>query len=709
MALPRDRGYLAPIPFNTNGSNASTISEMLAWSSSAVQDGKSFLRMQPAYNFIQQGLDMVNGVWKSSSVQSLSNVTMELTVRNLKELVAAQTNIRIIPAFKTEVPEFEDQRDMMNKCFMSWQQMTFADRKIRKAWQYACATGTGYLGMRWDRNYHYKGKGDIVMDAYGPLDVLPLGIPRNHDLQRAYCLTVKVEMPYHEVLRLHPFYASQIQPSKENSKGRGTVISQAVKYASAALKRFGPGSTQETEPAPWETVTVYYHYIDDDSVNNTGKDIYMGKTGTNWAYVVPYVGKEIPIGRKDDRIITRTAIDEDCLLYPNKRLMTATENLILEPDPTQQVSPYWHGKFPIIQFRADDQPWGFLGMPLTRAGGSLESANIELMRGIVDSSNGRLSPARSYDRNTMSEALASTLNTRIPNQVVGLDKTFGGEQAISPLLPFQFYEFPAIIPQIIQENEGRITHQMGVADAIALARARQLPAGDSIDKIMESLGPLMRDQSRSMEEPIRALGEMWKSNWFQFISAKRRMEMVGEDGISNDADFDYDPGTLIPASIPMDKVVSIDGGQSYFQRARWHKDNFVFSVVPYSLHELNSITRKLFHLQLMRSGFPVDWWTLADLFDIKNFGSPPKFKDPDTGEMKNATTVMEKYTVQLEIMARIQAATAGAIAQAGGGPGGAPAGQGMGGGRPPTGQQPPTLEQKSMDAGTRSTIRESKR
>lgn len=712
-----DRGYLAPTPITTRGDIACNPDELLDWAKSAVQDGQAFLRLQAAHPHIQTGLDMVNGTWQKSGVQTLSNISLELTLRNLKEIVAAQTNIRVVPAFKTEIPQFKDQCDMLNKCFMAWQQMTFADRSIRKSWQYAVAAGTGYIGLRWEPNYHYNGKGDIILDSYGPMDVLPLGMPKNNNLQRAYAVTLRVPTPLHECYKLWPMYASRIRPSRENSKGRGTVISQAVKWASAALRRFGPGANQEEPSVPWATVDVYYSYIDDQSVNETGSDVLMGAPGTSWCYTVPYVGKEIIIGHEPDGTpIVRKAEHKDCFLYPNKRLIISTDDLVLNPDPFDQVSPYWHGKYPIVQMRADDWPWMFLGMPLTRAGASIERGNNELMRGIIDSCNARLSPSASYDRNTMAAGLAEQINTRVPNQRIGLDKAFGGGK-LEPFLPFEFYEFPSYIPELVGVNEQRLTHQMGVADAAALARARQLPAGDSVDKIMESLGPLIRDQSRNMEESIRAVGEIWKSMFFQFVSAARRMEMIGEDGIA-EQDFDYDPGTLIPApnviyDLAQQRGETIDlsadgsiGDIPYFQRARWHTNNFAFSVVPYSLHELNSVTRKLFHLQLMRSGFPLDWWTLADLFDIKNFGTPPNIPDPDappgSGVTKPATTVMEKFLAQLEIQARI------AVAQ---GAGGAPPGPGQGkhGGRPPSGQEPPTLEQRSGSEGTESVIRESRR
>jgi hypothetical protein len=81
------------------------------------------------------------------------------------------------------------------------------------------------------------------------------------------------------------------------------------------------------------------------------------------------------------------------------------------------------------------------------------------------------------------------------------------------------------------------------------------------------------------------------------------------------------------------------------------------------------------------------------------------YEDPQTGEQRPAQSVMERWVCQMEMMAHIQAAN-----QQGGQGGPAHAGKKGGGpGRPGSGQQPPTLEQKNAEAGTRSTIRESKR
>jgi len=723
-----DSGYLCPAPFDSDGmAEEATPDSLLAWAKDIVSDGRSYLRLQPAYSFIQDGLDMVNGETQHTAVATLSRVKTDQTVRNVKELVAAQTNIRIIPAFKSDIDEFRRQTVILNKCFMAWQGMTFADRRLRKAWQYACAAGTGYIGTRYDPHYWYRGRGDIVWDSYGPLDVLPVGMGRQHDLQKAYAVALRVETPVHEAWRLFPLYVDKIKPSRDARAGHGVVVSQAVKFATAVLKRFGQGARYEHEAAPWGMVDVYYIYVDDDSVNDTGRPIEMrgpdGVYGTSWSYMVPYIGQEIPVGEKYGSPVVRKAGREDCLLYPNRRLIIAVGTdmlgVIVNPDPQTQASPYWHAKVPLFQLRADDWAWNFLGFPLTRYGQSLEKASVEMWRGMVDAMNARLSPPRAFDRNSQAAALAQTINTRIPNQVVGLDMSLVPlANQISPLLPFQWYEYPAHYLQAQQMLTGMIKDQMGVADAQALARARQLPSGDSVEKLMEQLGPLVKDQSRNMEESIRAGGEQWKACFFQFYTASRRMQLVGPDGLA-DEDFDYRPGTLIPYANEDDwrssggpdlhsaearrRFGAPDRWESYFdqgqivpqfERARWHKDNFTFSVIPYSLHEFNSISRKLFYLQLQMRGFPLDPWTLAELFDIKNFGDVPDIPDPKTQTMRKAQTIFERWLAWMQIQANIQQAMGGGMQ---GGKGKV--------GRPATAQTVPTMETKG---GVRPIVRESK-
>lgn len=669
--------YLAPAPYNPRTLKPPTADEQFGWAKDAIQQSRAYLRLQAAYPFIQDSMDLISGEHMKSNNQSLSGAKTGLTERNMRELVAAQSNLRIIPAIGTESGHFREQTVLLNKSYLYWQQKTFADRIIRQAFQYAVGQGTGYLSIGYDPDHYALRRGEIVIRPHGALDVLPLGMPHDHNIQKAYCITLRIPTPYHQAVAMFPDFADKIRPTHEATKGHGTVIAQSVKFASAVLKRFGPGASQEREPMPWAMVDIYYMFIDDRTVNYTGKPIWMGDPGTSWEYRVPYVGELIPTGTDaDGKTHYKQATADDCLLYPNRRMLICTDTDILNPDPTLQVNHSWHGKVPVVQFRADDWAWLYLGFPLSKAGMLLEKANIELLRGMVDMMNVRLSPPTGYDRNTMARALAETVNLRIPNQRIGLDYTLGGDQ-LKPLLPSDYLSVPNNIPEFMQQNEARITHQMGVADATALARARQTPAGDSVERIMEALGPIVKDESRNMEFSVTSMGDMWIPMCFQFWPAAKRFQIFGEDGEVAE-DVDWNPGSMVPQREQRRLG-------SYFDAARQHVPNFHYSIEPYSLHEMNSITRQMKYLQLYRSGFPISWWTLAKIMDIRDFGPKPR---NDQG--KEYTSELELWISQKEIESRFAAAQ--------GQPGQHQAG------RKPSGQQPPALTAK---AGGNQTVRES--
>jgi hypothetical protein len=401
--------------------------DLFSWTQQMLSDGRSYLRLQPAYKYISDGMDIINGEFLVTDVQSLSNVKTEATARNTREIVAAQTNLRMIPAFKSEAEQYREQNQILNKGFMCWQNMTFSDRALRKTWQWASAAGTGYVGPRYDPNYYYRGKGDIVWDPYGPLDVIPLGLPPSLSIQGAYAVGLHKRMPIHQVWRMFPLQRDNIKATRVNTVGRGMVIAQAVKYASAVLKRFSQGARQPEQANTWDDVDVYYIYVDDDSVNETGAPLQIcgpdGQWGTSWSYTVPFIGQRIPTGRmlNGGTPEYRDARREDCLIYPNRRLIICTDTAVINPDPANQSSYRWDGRVPIVQFRADDWAWNFLGFPVTRYGQSIEKLMIELWRGVGDQMNCRLNPPAFFDRNSQAMSLLQTANPRMPGLRTGLD------------------------------------------------------------------------------------------------------------------------------------------------------------------------------------------------------------------------------------------------------------------------------------------------
>ena len=125
-------------------------------------------------------------------------------------------------------------------------------------------------------------------------------------------------------------------------------------------------------------------------------------------------------------------------------------------------------------------------------------------------------------------------------------------------------------------------------------------------------------------------------------------------------------------------------------------------------------------LQLQRAGIPIDPWTLAELFDVPNFGKPPDGANNVIERWESWQRILAQIQMSIQMQQQLQMAQMGLMGLGipGQGPGGAEdpmqpkvgeSQQGPGGGnqrgRPPTGQEAPHLEQK--DQGTRTTISES--
>jgi hypothetical protein len=231
----------------------------------------------------------------------------------------------------------------------------------------------------------------------------------------------------------------------------------------------------------------------------------------------------------------------------------------------------------------------------------------------------------------------------------------------------------------------------------ALARARQLPSADTLEKFFEAMGPIVQDRSRNAEKSLRALGEMVKCMFFQFYNSHRIIGQLGEQGVVDET-FDYNPESLIPAPIVGEKP------WQHMARIRHHCNNFRFHVTPNSLHQITQMSRQLILLQLQKSGFPLDPWTIGKAFDLPDLGPEPK----------GTKNIIERWVAWTRMRGEIQTEIAVAAQSQ---MEGAQANQQMKAaaehlappqpqGRPSSGQAMPQMKQK--DGGTRTTVQESR-
>ena len=82
-----------------------------------------------------------------------------------------------------------------------------------------------------------------------------------------------------------------------------------------------------------------------------------------------------------------------------------------------------------------------------------------------------------------------------------------------------------------------------------LAGKKQAPGGETIESMREGMNTMTRLEGRHVEMFLRDAGQIVLSNIFQFYTAKQRMNILGDAGLDW-ADFDFDPGNLVPDGSP---------------------------------------------------------------------------------------------------------------------------------------------------------------
>jgi len=634
---------------------------MLEWITTARTEGERVLQSEPMYAEIEKAISYIMGDQIDSQRPStLSGVYDNRTKHIVLQQVAALTDIHPLFGFKTQNDRFQPQAEVLNKLVTAWWTNTQADLQLSNVLRYASGPGTGYCEVHWDASAG-GGTGEVVLTPRDPRDVIPIRPTLDGDIQDWEGVIIRTAKTVGELQARFPGKAHRISASRAgavptrtwgNSKGAQQLMSPAAGFLS---------STPKNVSAAVATTNLYYVYIKDRRLHTGVGPITIGDPNTSWSYTVQPAGSKKPNGQRFD--------DDEYKLYPRGRLIIATDDCILFDGP----NPFWHGMFPITRLRLDPWPWGLLGVGITRDLMPLQDAVNETANGILDMVRKALRPGLKGDARAMPESLWNRLDTRIPGTKVRHNPVMGNiEFEPPPNIPSYVFDF---LKMMVSEMD----YHGGVANLQALTQLKQAPGADSIEQMMEALSPTLRMKGRLLEVFLRDVGEMVKTNFFQFYTMQRRISMLGDQGIDME-DFQFDPGTLIPAYSKEADGDAYDPAYDMYipraKRAKLHHKQFTFQITPNSLLSISQISRKMMYLRLHREGL-MDPWTLFEVLEIPNGGSPPSGTK--------------------EIPKRIQEAMAMGIGQEVPTPG-----------PKPTGQSPPKLEQKpDADGIPRPVISES--
>ncbi len=644
------------------GSTGSTI---LGFMLEAIQEGDAWLQAQRPTTEWDAISKMLGPTPPTQDIEGMSNVGYNLVERNARDIVASLSNFRHEGEFRPEYDQALYQKaHTLTKLDRHWARVNQVYDIHRANLQNTVAFGTGYLVEDWDKRKH-----DVRLRAFSPNDITFVQMPKDHDIQGAYIVLIREELPLHLARRDYQNIAGALVPDREApgwiQRGRQAV----QKFLSPALRVGGIGPNNQRQGS-FPTVDIFHAYVMDDSVNHSGTPVTMGAYGTNWSYKVPALGDPIPMGTINPATgneWTRPAEDDDCRLFPLRRYTVFSRTAVAYDGS----SPWWHGDVPVARTRFNDWAWQALGKSLLSDPKTMQDGIVALMRYIEDACAARLNPPVLYDDTLVSEGFAQNFNTRLAGSTAAANLNSGGDVLKFPV-DSRWYDVPTGIYEWIKSQEGRIDKMMGTPDLVAMAKAKQVPGEGTLEKLMEMAGPLVQDMVHALEVPLTQLGEWRKALYFQFYPIRKVIQVNGPDD------------TLVDEQYTADTLLAYTPGEDVGTRQSKLKkliSEFKYRLTESGIHEMNRMINRLALLQLQKSGVPIDWWTIAKAWKL-DLGPEPE----------GTKTMMERWVAQQHLM-REMAEEAGA---------GQPGPQK---GRPPTNVKPPQLVSK--DGGSRSTVKTS--
>ena len=652
--------------------------DKIAYLNEAAQEGANWNKMQRGFDDWQRGLDIIAGrIPRDKTLNYRSQLTSNRLKTNVRVCVEGLAAIRPWGGFRS-YDAYQKQAVFTNAATRAMYLNGFWDQSIKEALQWASVTQSGYLRPVYRRNMGGRGKGNIELDAFGQPSVLPVQMPSNGDLQQAYAVTLLDEKPIWMAHGMFPDFQDRLKPTSSRYwyaseiRGAANANNQRQPWWNPFRRKQVTGNELTDCLIP-----IRYTTINDLAINTSGRMIPMGEPGSPWAYDVPSMGMDIPIGGGQ----TRKANVNDARLYPFRRLLISSENCVMYDGPGFN----WHGELDLIQFCLDRWPWEPNGFSLVHDGYPMQEALDAIDRGIMDKINADMDRPLAYDLNAVSKREANIVDLMQPRQRIAFDGS-AVDKPFTQIAPDDVYRVSPEALAFRKELQQDMDYTLQSRDIVELSKARALGKGvDQLEALLAANGPLVKGMSRGMEKGVCQLAKQVMYLMCQYMDTSRLIPYINEAGL--ETVFDYNPSDLVPSHLPgeatEDPVTreALGSPTQRVERARWWAESLVFTLTPHSIHEIHQMTYRLMLLQMKSRGLHIAECDILEANDI-----------PDV-ERAPGTTTQERFWAEkqreIEWMAKMQMTVAGS---------GIDVQSVLSGqrsvGRPPTGQSAPTLEMK---------------
>jgi hypothetical protein len=495
--------------------------------------------------------------------------------------LALLTDSRPMIDVKAERDDLEDQAKIIHKLFeYEWLDKKMDMDLVRVA-DITKLMGTGF----WKIGASYPGS--LKITSCGPDSVLP--VQPGFSIQESTGIFYKTWKSISYIKQAFPFDSMNIEreSSTYDVRGQNTKYNRPDNMDEYIWNGLSPAFQRalgQNNPPPeaqssiFKSIELQEYYVDDPTLNESTRPVlmkhpYWPLDAYNWWYWV----------QPGER------------LYPRKRLVTFAGRRRLYDGP----APYWHGLYPFACLRLNPVPWSFWGLSQYRNLLPLNKAINDIVAGLLDMVKRALNPQAITKQGSVSPASWNDFFSDMPGSKLYMGAMANVNTDIRYMQPPEIpaYVFNLLLQYLVPEFD-RMANSM---DVQALGKKKQVPSGDTLDQMRDSLNTSLRLEERYMEVFLRDAGQQALSHFFQFYTTKQRMKLLGSDGTTL-ADYDTDPGSLVPDSaLP-----------------KWnHWRHFDFKVISGSIHGGSKDRDKLYAMQLYRSG-AISLQYLLETLEIPN-------------------------------------------------------------------------------------------
>lgn len=664
------------------------------WVEEQIKEGEGFLQNQKSYTNLAANLKIFDGVLDDKVKSTLISNSLKYNIRKFVETIS---EVREIGTYGSDAPQFKPYAEILTKVAKCVYMESAFPSAVRKTLQFASVMGRGYLWPKVRAGNYGFGERRMVFEALGLLDVVPTQMPSSNDVQDAYANTIYTYMPVAEAHGRFPLFQAELNPISQIDY-QSRIQARRADFA----ERFRYGGQQRN----WGNLNceIRYTFIRDISVNHTTAPMPMGEWSkdsegnqvpvTSWSYLVPYVGQDIFGGIRNGQKFMRPATIEDCLIYPQLRLIITSPGM---SRPMYDGPAFdWHGIMPPVQYDVDDWAWEAMGRSLVQDVGSIEVTKRKLERKMDRVITTTLNPPMGYDRTSTGGPKIENFDIFEEDVRIGVDGK--PQDQLHSVLPdevratnehFKFLEMLGAM-----EKE-----QLGINDLGGLAALKFNITGENMDKALEAVGPIAKGIAMRMEASNAKVAEMVKTMIPQWFTTARIIDYIGSDNITAET-YDFDPTSLVPSHMPDEYVhgvppttgegESVRAVPSQYQpieRAKRFAKSLRLISVPSTLLKITQQAEQLKFLTLKRQNAPISWCTVMKKLGVENYGEVKG----DTEREKWMNEQIEELKFKIEEMKFM---VSQGLDPLGGGPG-----QGKGGGRPPSGKKPGKTAQKGGAGG----------